>query len=423
MQLVFSIKIATLSLLLSLLFMEISYAQNPIVFEGLKRTKGRSLMALIESRFTASPSDSLLQEDVQRLKNVAGIGAALYTLDTINGTAQIIFTIEELKTLLPILNFGGITGNIWFQAGISDINWLGKRQHLSAVYQNSDRRHGGHIYYKNPRIKSSNWGYSYNLYRWASTEPLYFNEGTVNYDYDNSGLGASIIRNIGFNRLIALGGTYFKEKYTKSAAQSFENTPGPQGLTQSKWLSKISYSEHFLNYHSFYLHGFDWELLYQNVFNIKDHSLFNTFQINGRYFHRVKQKGNLATRLRLGIASNNDTPFAPFVADSHMNIRGIGNRIDRGTAQFVLNIEYRQSIFETANWGAQLVAFADSGTWRNPGGTLDDLIDRENFKQFVGGGFRIIYKKIYGSVLRVDYGIGVYDKSQRGFVIGLGQYF
>lgn len=410
-------------MILSLLSASCIEAQNPIIFKGLKRTKEKNLLPFIESKKTKIISDSLLTEDVQRLKNMASIGMASYSLDTINERIQIIFEIEEIRTLLPILNFGGITGNVWFQAGFSDINWLGKGQHLSALYQNSDQRHGGHIYYKNPRIKNSNWGYTSNLYRWASMEPLYFAEGTVNYDYDNNGIGATVIRNFGFNRLIELGGTYFIEKYTKSDRQFFDNTPGPNGLTQTKWLSKISYAENFLDYHSFYLQGLDWQVLFQNVYNTKDQSLFNTFQLNARYFQRVKQKGNIATRLRLGIASNNDTPFAPFVADSHMNIRGIGNRIDRGTAQFVLNIEYRQSIIETANWGAQVVAFADSGTWRNPGGGLDDLIDRENFKQFVGGGVRIIYKKIYGSVLRIDYGIGIYDKSQRGFVIGLGQYF
>lgn len=410
-------------MILSLLSTTFIKAQNPINFKGLKRTKEKNILPFIESKKAKIISDSLLTEDVQRLKNMASIGMASYSLDTINELIQITFNIEEVKTLLPILNFGGITDNVWFQAGFSDINWLGKGQQLSVLYQNSDQRHGGHLYYKNPRIKTSAWGYTSNLYRWASMEPLYFAEGTVNYDYDNNGIGATVIRNFGFQRLIELGGTYFIEKYTKSARQFISNTPGPDGLTQTKWLSKISYTENFLDYHSFYLQGLDWQVLFQNVYNTKDQSLFNTFQLNARYFHRVKQKGNLATRLRLGIASNNDTPFAPFVADSHMNIRGIGNRIDRGTAQFVLNIEYRQSILETTRWGVQVVAFADSGTWRNPGGALDDLIDRENFKQFVGGGIRIIYKKIYGSVLRIDYGIGIYDNSQKGFVIGLGQYF
>jgi len=125
----------------------------------------------------------------------------------------------------------------------------------------------------------------------------------------------------------------------------------------------------------------------------------------------------------LGIATNNDTPFAPFVADSHTNIRGIGNRIDRGTAQVVLNTEYRHTLSESKKWGVQAVVFSDTGTWRNPGGVLKDLLDPDQFRQFLGGGFRVIYNKVYGAVLRVDYGIDVFNKDQRGLVIGLGQYF
>ena len=128
-------------------------------------------------------------------------------------------------------------------------------------------------------------------------------------------------------------------------------------------------------------------------------------------------------RLRIGIANNDNTPFAPFVADSYTNIRGIGNRIDRGTAQVVINAEYRRTLLENKKWGAQAVVFSDTGTWRNPGGQLKDLVNPDQFRQFLGGGFRLIYNKVYGAVLRVDYGVDIFNPSERGLVIGLGQYF
>ena len=85
---------------------------------------------------------------------------------------------------------------------------------------------------------------------------------------------------------------------------------------------------------------------------------------------RFGHKGNLAMRLRLAISTNNETPFAPFVVDSHVNLRGVGNRIDRGTAQVVFNAEYRHTVYNLNRWAGQLVAFSDIGTWRNPGGTF-----------------------------------------------------
>jgi hypothetical protein len=123
------------------------------------------------------------------------------------------------------------------------------------------------------------------------------------------------------------------------------------------------------------------------------------------------------------MATNSDSPFAPFVLDSRVNIRGVGNRVDRGTAQLVLNLEYRQTLFHNEKYAAQLVAFADSGTWRNPGGTFKDLFDENQFRQFMGAGLRWINKKIFKSVIRVDYGIDIWNINQSGVVIGLGQYF
>ena len=71
----------------------------------------------------------------------------------------------------------------------------------------------------------------------------------------------------------------------------------------------------------------------------------------------------------------------------------------------------------------QAILFTDLGTWRNPGGELSELVSRETYRQFVGGGFRIIYQQVFGATFRVDYGIDIFNPDQRGFVLGLGQYF
>jgi len=394
-----------------------------IEFEGLKRTKSTYLEQFLRSRAYEELDLSTLENDVQRLKNISSIGNATCQLDTIGGKVSLTFKVAELKTLLPIVNFGGIKDNVWFQVGFSDINWRGKGHFLSASYQNNDSRHSFNIYHKIPRINATSWGYSASLARWESREPLFFEEGAVNYDYDNTGIGLTAIRHFGFRRNIEFGGTYFVEKYRKSAIQFLETPPGPEELTQPKWLIKTAYNEDFLNYHLFYLNGYHWQGLLQHVYNTLDKNWFNSFQFQGRYFKRIGNKGNLATRLRLAIATNNNTPFAPFVVDSHVNLRGVGNRIDRGTAQAVWNIEYRYTLLENTKWGAQVVGFSDLGSWRNPGGKLTDIFDSNQFRHFIGGGFRLIYQKIYGAVFRIDYGIDVYNTKQRGLVIGLGQYF
>lgn len=394
-----------------------------IEFSGLKRTQETYLNHYIQSKVGEEISDSLLLIDVQQLKNIASIGNARYRIEKTKEAQKIIFEVEEVRTLLPIVNFGGIKGNLWFQVGFSDINWRGKGQFLSASYQNNDRRHSGNIYYRVPSINGTDWGLSASISRWASREPLFFTEGTVNYDYDNNGIGLTAIRRFGFYRNLEFGGTYFVEEYEKSNFQFLETPPGPDALTQPKWLSKVEYSENFLDYHLFYLNGLAWRITQQDVYNTLDKTWFHSLQFQGRHFSRMGNRGNFAMRLRMAIATNNETPFAPFVVDSHVNLRGVGNRIDRGTAQLVFNAEYRQAVYESNKWGAQVVVFSDLGTWRNPGGQLKDLFDTDQFRHFVGGGFRLIYQKIYGAVFRIDYGIDIYNTRQRGLVIGLGQYF
>ena len=67
--------------------------------------------------------------------------------------------------------------------------------------------------------------------------------------------------------------------------------------------------------------------------------------------------------------------------------------------------------------------FSDLGTWRDPGADISQFLKKEQFRHFVGLGFRIINQKIFGATLRVDYGVDVFNTNERGLVIGLGQYF
>ncbi len=392
-----------------------------IKFDGLVRTDVTYLTNIIISEVGEPFDEATLDADVQRLKNLASIGVARFDIERVQDQVHITFTVEEVRTLLPVLNAGGIRDNLWLQLGLVDINWMGKGHQFSAIYQNSDRRHSGNIFYKQPRVNNSNWGYSASLNTWASQEPLFFDGGDVLYDYNFNGITLSGIRHFGYFQNIELGGTYFVEKYNK--VRNDNEVDAPQSLTQPKWLGKLVYTNDRLNYDYFYLSGFKLENNAQSVFNTLDNLWFLSNQFTLTHFKRLGRKGNFAQRIKLAIASNHDSPFAPFVADSHVNIRGIGNRIDRGTAQVIVNTEYRHTVSHNKKWGVQGVVFADAGTWRNPGGSLSQLFDVNQVRLFVGGGVRLIYHKLYGASLRIDYGVDMLNKSQRGFVIGLGQYF
>jgi len=416
--------------LLTLFLCNVSFAQDtnrPIIdkitYEGIEKSNLISLSEQVNSSVGSILSDSIVQEDIQRLKNLSGIGNASYRIEKSNSTLELIFELTEIKTLLPILTSGRIVDNLWFKVGFVDLNWRGKAQEFSASYLNNDGRHSGDLYFKNPRIQNSKWGFSASLSSWTSLEPLYFEEGAVNYEYGNDALGLTAIYNFDFNRNIELGTTFFNETYDRSIDQFSDLTVGPERLSQPKLLAKIGYSERYLDYDLFYIKGIAWNVLFQNVLNTIDNSWFHILQLQGLSYQKIGRKGNFTNRVIFGVSSNNNTPFAPFVADSHVNIRGIGNKIDRGTAQIFINSEYRQAFVENGTVGVQGVLFSDIGTWRNPGGQLKDLFDSNQIRVFAGAGIRIIYPKIFGAVLRIDYAVEISETRRRGFVLGLGQYF
>lgn len=392
-------------------------------FEGLKKTKETYLQRFLDNEVGNTFSLQKLEKNIQQLKNLNAVANAHFQLDTTKNGLKITYQIEEAFTIFPIINFGGVEGNVWFQLGFTDLNWLGKGMQLSAFYQNNDGRNNFSGYYRVPYINGSRWGASFSFLKWASREPLYFDEGEVLYNYDNLSFGGTVIYELDFNHNLEFGGSYFIEDYEKSADQSIENPPGPEDLRQPKTLIKLLHKLNRINYHYFYLFGFENSTNLQTVYSFNDKSWFQIILNDTRFFKRIGKKGNLASRLRLGLSTNNDTPFAPFVLDSHVNIRGAGNRIDRGTGVLVLNVEYRHTVFDRKLFAGQIVGFSDTGTWRNPGGDLTDLLEGENLRPFAGGGIRVIYKKAFDAVLRLDYGIDLTDAEERGFVLGFGQYF
>ena len=402
-----------------------NYIINDIQYTGYKKNKLSYLEKFVHSSVGQILNSSLLKKDETHLEQLVGVYNAEVLLDTINkNQVNVTFHITEQRTLLPILAIGGIKDNFWYQLGVSEFNFRGKSQTLIAYFLSNDKVPNGKLYFQNDRINGGNWGFAVDVQRTGSIEPLYFTDAVVFYTYNNTGLGGTLFRSIDYDKRLDFGMTFFREDYDKYEPRNpFPNTPGPETLTQDKLLLKLGFNLNHIGYDYFYRTGTQWNLLSQYVLNVDDNSKFLSLTFEGKKFLRPYSKTNIAARLRVAFGSNNESPFAPFVVDSQTNIRGVGNRVDRGTGQIVLNLELRQTLIDHPYWASQLVIFSDLGTWRNPGGTLSDFVDSDLFRQFVGGGIRLINKKIHQAIIRVDYGVDIFNVDQRGIVVGIGQYF
>ncbi len=395
---------------------------HSIKFEGLKKTKESYLRHFLELQEGTVFNPVSLKRDEQKLKNLNNLTQVVCRRDTCAQGINVVFEIQEAYTLFPIVNFGRIKGNFWTKVGFSELNLLGKGVQASAYYQNIDGRHNYNFFFKDPYIRGSQWGNYISVTKYASIEPLYFPSHSVRYKYDNLSVDLGASYEINYHNHIELGGVYFIEKYQKHEA-ALPASPGPEYLRAPKTMGKFFWYHNETNYHYFYRWGMENNLRVETVYNINDGDWFHIFTNDLKYFKRIGETGNFALRFRFGISTNNTTPFAPFVVSSHVNIRGVGNRINRGTGSLVLNLEYRQTVFDEKKFAGQLVGFTDIGTWRSPGGSIREALSGNNYRYFAGGGIRLIYKRAFDAILRIDYGIDLNNANIHGWVIGLGQYF
>lgn len=396
---------------------------SDLKIQGNKKTK----TAFIKKLSTIKPGallDSLvLEQDIVRLKRLPAISHAYYQVFySHDNQYNVYYNIEENFTIIPSANI--YTSNeeeLAYRIGLYEFNLFGQGLIFGGFYQ-KDIYDSYSINFRAPYLFNKKFGLALNHGNLTTLEPVFFDDTTSDYKYNNRSFEILGLYEFDFHNQFELGVNYFTENYEYVSGATNENVP--LNLKERKVLYKFIYKYDNLDYTYQYVSGFKSMFNFQFVTSIDK---FNPNFLIGwndfLYLKRVGKKGNWANRLRLGLATNNDSPFAPFSVDNNVNIRGVGNVIDRGTGSIVLNSEFRYTVLEKGWFVLQSNAFVDSGSWRNPGGDLSDFSDSDNIKIYSGLGIRLIHKKIFNAIFRIDYGVGLTKNATQGFVFGIGQYF
>lgn len=393
---------------------------------GVKKTKTTFIKNLLYSKKDAVLDSSILEKDITLLKRLPAIAHAYYQVFfSHDNLYNVSIQIEENATLLPEINLWTTTNNVFsYKLGLYEYNFLGRNIILGGFYQfNGFDTYA--VNFRAPNLFSKKWGLAVNHQNWKSEEPLYFGNQSANYVYNNISFELLALHQFNLKNRIDFGVNFFKEKYQYLSGAT--STSIPQNLSLNKALLKLVYTYDNLDYYYQYINGFKSILYAQYVLTENDfQNDFYIFWNDFLYYKRIGEKGNWANRLRVGLSSNEVTPFAPFALDNNVNLRGIGILVDRGTGSIVLNSEYRYTIYDKDWLAIQTNIFSDIGSWRNPGGSLNDFIKEENIRIYSGFGLRFISKKIYNATFRIDYGFSVLNtkgNSKGGLVFGIGQYF
>ncbi|VXA93344.1 Outer membrane protein assembly factor [Flavobacterium sp. 9AF] len=411
------------------LFISICYSQEYMIekinWSGVKKMNKKFMIHFIQTK-EGSILDSLkLENDIQALTRLNGVSKASYSIqknDINNTLCSIEFSIIENFSLIP-------NANLWttddtaaaYRLGIYEFNLFGKNISIGSFYQyNGINSYGFH--FSAPYLFNENLGLETSLQSIGSIEPIFFNNTFAKYEYTNKAFELLGVYRTNFKNTIKAGFSLFNEEYIYKSGTTA--TSIPTTFTIDKILFKLNNNYNNLKYEFYLVEGI------QNTSNFQFVTQTNTFQNkffigwnDFVYLKRFGHTGNFGTRIRLGLASNDVSPFAPFALDNNINLRGVGNIIDRGTGSFVMNTEYRTTIFEKKWFVLQSNAFLDLGSWRKPGGNLNDFVKTENFRVFPGIGLRVIHKTIFNAIFRLDYGFGIDENGAKGLVFGIGQYF
>lgn len=413
-----------------LLISQLSIAQNTISeiqIEGNKRTKTGFLKRLAYVKVGSNLDSTNMASDVRRFRLLPSVASASFTTEKLDdNTYRLTYKVVENFAIIPGLNVSqDINEDLAYRLSLFDFNLFGQNQIIGGFYSKNVFDSYG-VFWEAPNLFTRKWGIGLNYQNNVLQQPIFFeDERDVNYKFNSKALEFRVFYEHNFSNRFELGFNIANEEYGYLNGDLPSEIPEQLSLERFSIVGEYEYNDITNEYQ--YVEGFRSVFTFNLTASAEGNTeLLKNFFIGRNdfeYFKRIGDKGNWANRLRLGYATNDTTPFAPFALDNQLNIRGVGNVIDRGTASVVLNTEYRHTVFEKGWFALQTNAFIDAGTWQDPGGELEDLVKGNNASLYTGLGLRFIHKRIFNAVFRIDYGISLGDKANNGVVFGIGQYF
>ncbi len=402
------------------------YSQTNIIetidWKGVKKMNIKFMTEFIQTKVKSAVDTLKLDNDVDALTRLNGISKVTYEINTTTfANYTIIFTIVEDFSIIPNLALWTTDITTAYRIGLYDYNFLGRNNTVGGFYQYNGVSSFG-FNYSAPFLFSPKFGLEVSIQKLGSIEPIFFEGTTAKYQYINTAAELLGVYRINFRNSVKLGFSLFNEDYEYQNGATSNNVP--LQLKIDKYLFKSNYLYDNLKYDYYLVKGFKSSSFFQVVKTSNEFQ--NSFIIGWNdisYFKRLGSNVNWANRLRLGLSTNYVTPFAPFSVDNNLNIRGVGNVIDRGTGTIVINTEFRKTLYEKKWFVLQGNAFIDAGTWRQPGESFSNFFEKENVRVYPGVGLRIINKRIFNAIFRLDYGHGITQNGSKGIVFGIGQYF
>ena len=156
---------------------------NSIEILGLEKSKKNYIQKLILSQKNTALDSTKVEEDLIRLIREPSISHAYFTWDTLNNKNQLIYHIEENKTLIPAIDiWSTLNQQIAFHLGINEHNFLG-RGYLTGVFYRKNIFDGFGLIFGNPNFRGTRMGIYAIVQKRNTFEPVKTPNGTAFYNY------------------------------------------------------------------------------------------------------------------------------------------------------------------------------------------------------------------------------------------------
>ncbi|GAB5565538.1 MAG: hypothetical protein Wins2KO_26010 [Winogradskyella sp.] len=398
-----------------------------VEIEGNKRTRTNFLKRLAFVKEGSTIDTTRVASDERRFRLLPSVASASSNIEKLDdGNYKVTYTVVENFAIIPGLNVSqDVNEDLAYRLSVFDFNMFGQNQIVGGFYSRNVFDSYG-LFWEAPNLITRKWGLGFNYQNNVLQEPIFLeNNDDINFKSSNSAFEFRVFYEHNFNNRFELGLNIANLDYVYLDGSLPTSIPEQLELNRVSVVGEYEYNNITNEFQ--YVEGFRSLFTFNTTVGASGDTDFLKNFFVGRndfeYFKRIGSNGNWANRLRLGYATNTNSPFAAFALDNQLNIRGVGNVVDRGTASIVLNTEYRHTLFEKGWFALQGNAFIDAGTWQEPGGELSDLIEGNSASLYSGLGLRFIHKRIFNAVFRIDYGLGFGEKANNGIVFGIGQYF
>ncbi|MEM9679855.1 MAG: POTRA domain-containing protein, partial [Bacteroidota bacterium] len=204
-----------LSITIFVVFIMNALAQNPVVadlkVQGNKKLKSSFVKKISRIR-SGTPLDStMIEADIRLLKRLPSVAHAYYQVFPAQeeGEYNVFYNIEENFTIIPSANVYTTNDDEFaYRLGLYEFNLFGQNMTFGGFYQ-KDIYDSYAINFRAPFLFSRQLGLAINYQDLTTQEPVFFNNSTADYKYNNESIEALALFQLNFTNRFEVGLNYF----------------------------------------------------------------------------------------------------------------------------------------------------------------------------------------------------------------------